>query len=68
MPTIDEIVEVQANETCSVTEHPVAAKLHCEYADRLRHKLPEELPPQCPQDPMLELRPDAKLQNRVIYR
>ncbi|KAJ2760542.1 hypothetical protein IWQ56_005464, partial [Coemansia nantahalensis] len=48
--------------------HPKAAQLALEFADCLRDELPDELPPRRPQDPLLELRHDAELRNRPLYR
>ncbi|KAJ1891174.1 hypothetical protein LPJ66_007069 [Kickxella alabastrina] len=52
----------------TATAHPKATRLSTIYKDRLRDELPEELPPRRPQDPTLELRQDAELQNHAVYR
>ncbi|KAJ2822588.1 hypothetical protein FBU31_004548, partial [Coemansia sp. 'formosensis'] len=50
------------------SSHPAVARLMEQYADRLHDTLPDELPPWHPQDPCLELCPDAELKNCPIYR
>ena len=49
-------------------KHHRAEAIIKEYSDRLRIELPDELPPRRITDAKLELRPNAELKNRPIYR
>ncbi|KAJ1899992.1 hypothetical protein LPJ66_001765 [Kickxella alabastrina] len=51
----------------TVAAHPRATRLSTDYANCLWDKLPDELSPHWPQDPTLELRPYAELQDHVVY-
>ncbi|KAJ2823242.1 hypothetical protein FBU31_004349 [Coemansia sp. 'formosensis'] len=61
-------VDVQESPVPSMPVHPLATQFAEMYKDRLRDKLPDELPPRRLQDPHLELRQDAELANRAVYR
>ncbi|KAJ2490547.1 hypothetical protein IWW47_005141, partial [Coemansia sp. RSA 2052] len=67
-----EVYNIDALETgparATAPVHPAATALLEKYSDRLRDELPDDLPPRRPQDPRLELRADAELKNRPVYR
>lgn len=54
--------------TIPKNDHPCAQALLQRYAELIRKELPDQLPPRRPYDPVLELKHDAELKNRPIYR